>query len=280
MHRLLHDVRRKKNITLTHYKFNSERNRWRFSSNWQMNFMSSITYHDQHHHRPGRTRIRDKVKVMLVGGQPPDITEFYTSLASSLADAGQFLDLRPYVEKDPRGRRISPAGSSGQHLDRRLPHHDALGARRQHSGIQRGPHFTGRFRLPQLTGNGWNWDAMMNMVRKVVKDEDGNGSGMGNMGRVTLRILTFMIGAGDNPFDGVSPKSANFLKPGVVATPASPPNCSIGARYHQLQQHQQVSAGSSRSRWTRPHPAGIFANRFPRFALAARSGGQPLHRRD
>jgi multiple sugar transport system substrate-binding protein len=213
-----------KSITLTHYKFNSRAD--------QVAILQQLAdeFHQQYPHitiniitGPEGPEYEEKVKVMLVGGQPPDITEFYTSLASSLADAGQFLDLRPYVAKDPRWQAANisvPAIQGSTWTDGTLimmP--TVLGANiLAYNGdliSQAG------FAFPNDMGERWNWDAMMSMVRKVTKDEnaDGTPEQWGNMGRVTLtRVLTYMIGAGDNPFDGVySPKSANFLKPGVLA---------------------------------------------------------------
>ena len=74
------------------------------------------------------------------------------------------------------------------------------------------------FDHPAALGNGWTWEAMMDMVRAIARDDDNDGAPerWGNMGRVGLaRILTFMLQAGGLPFDSyVAPKSADFLAPG------------------------------------------------------------------
>jgi len=211
-------------ITLRHYKFNARAE--------QVALLQRLAdeFHRLHPHitieiatGPEGPEYEQNVKVMLAGGVPPDVTEFYTGIASSLAEAGQFLDLRPYVSSDPRwaAAQMAPAAvESSTWVDGTLFTMPAvMGA---NILAYNGDLLSGAgFDHPAALGAGWTWETMMQMVTAIARDDNADGvpERWGNMGRVQLaRILTYMVQAGAIPFDSyVAPKSANFLAEGVQA---------------------------------------------------------------
>jgi len=209
-------------ITLRHYKFNARAD--------QLAILEQLAeeFHQLHPHiridistGPEGPEYEENVKVMLAGGVPPDITEFYTGIASAMAGAGQFLDLRPYVEADPRwaAAQMTPAAvESSTWLDGTLFMLPAvMGANiLAYNGdllAEAG------FDHPSRLGDGWTWETMMQMVQSIARDDNADGAPerWGNMGRVGLaRILTYMVQGGQFPFNSyVAPTSADFLAPGV-----------------------------------------------------------------
>jgi multiple sugar transport system substrate-binding protein len=213
-----------KAITLHHYKFNARAN--------QLEILQKLAeeFHTENPHisvdittGPEGPEYEEKVKVMLAGGAPPDVTEFYPAIASTMAEGKQFLDLRPYMAKDSRYQEMDIAPV-------------ALASSTWSDGTV--------FALPALMGanilafNGdllfqagaadpsdmgvlWNWDEMMSMVRKIARDTNADGGIdiWGNMGRNDInRTFTFMQQAGGLPYDThYAPTTANFMRKSVIA---------------------------------------------------------------
>ncbi len=211
-------------VTLTHYKFNSRAD--------QVAILQKLAdqFHQEHPNitiniitGPEGPEYEDKVKVMLAGGNPPDITEFYTTLASSMAEARQFLDLRPYVAKDPRWQAMEMtqgALDGSTWTDGTLFTMPSLigGNILAYNG---GLLADAGYPHPYDMGNQWNWDTMLSMVKTIARDANADGTPevWGDMGRVQIaRVLTFMQQAGAIPFDAYyAPRSANFMQTGVRA---------------------------------------------------------------
>lgn len=212
-----------KAITLHHYKFNARAN--------QLEVLQKLAaeFHAENPHisveittGPEGPEYEEKVKVMLAGGAPPDVTEFYPAIASTMAEGKQFVDLRPYMAKDIRYREMDIAPV-------------ALACSTWSDGTV--------FALPALMGanilafNGdllfqagapdpsdlgalWDWNEMMGMVRKVSRDTNADGTIdiWGNMGRNDInRIFTFMQQAGGLPYDTYyAPSTADFMSKPVL----------------------------------------------------------------
>lgn len=204
-------------VTLFHYKFNAR------VEQLQLLEQLAAEFEAQNPHitieiltGPESPEYEEKVKIMLAGGKPPDVTEFYPLIASNLAEANQFLDLRPFIERDTRwaDMRLTPSAVEGStwadgtiYMVPSLIGANILAYNRDLTQMA-------GFADPADLGDQWTWDEMMTMVRGVTEDRDGDGVPdiYGNMGRVSLpRVLTFMLQAGGIPFDShMAPKTANF----------------------------------------------------------------------
>lgn len=146
----------------------------------------------------------DKVVSMLAGGVAPDITDFSEATMASLIEEGIFLDLRPYLERDPAVGTAdfipvvfqSVTAPDGQIIGLPFDIYPTLPFYNIDILSEAG--------LPMpndLSPDEWTWEQVVEMAKKVTRfDADGEVLQYG-IGQPTYRWWNHVVQAGGKLYD-------------------------------------------------------------------------------